>query len=247
MAMIPRFRMVAGPNGSGKTTLWDWLEREYAVNFYTPINADAMFAEAASKGVLRAPLPVDGASLDRFLDTGGYPDAVTSAFRDGRIRMLGDCFRFTGEGSATTYTVALLANYFRDRMIEAGMSFSQETVFSHPDKPASLRRARARGFRTYLYFVATDDPALNAERVRQRALAGGHDVPAEKIAARYGRSLGQVRTALSDVSRAFFFDNSGTGMRFLASYDETAGLHPAVLPETMPAWFVRHVAGGSVC
>ncbi len=127
-----------------------------------------MFAEVASKGVLRAPLPVDRPSLERFLDTGGYPGTVTAAFRDGRIRLLGDCFRFTGEGSATTYTVALLANYFRDRMIEAGMSFSQKTVFSHPDKPASLRRARERGFRTYLYFVATDNPALNAERVRQR-------------------------------------------------------------------------------
>lgn len=245
--MIPRFRMVAGPNGSGKTTLWQWLEGEYAVNFYTPINADAMFAEVASKGVLRAPLPVDKPSLERFLDTGGYPGTVTAAFRDGRIRLLGDCFRFTGEGSATTYTVALLANYFRDRMIEAGMSFSQETVFSHPDKPASLRRARERGFRTYLYFVATDDPALNAERVRQRALAGGHDVPAEKIAARYGRSLGQVRAALQDVSRAFFFDNSGTGMRFLASYHETAGLNPVVPPETMPAWFLHHVADGIDC
>ena len=44
MALIPRFRMVAGPNGSGKTTLWQWLEREYAVNFYVPINADAMFS-----------------------------------------------------------------------------------------------------------------------------------------------------------------------------------------------------------
>ena len=40
MAVTPRFRMVAGPNGSGKTTLWHWLERDYAVNFYTAINAE---------------------------------------------------------------------------------------------------------------------------------------------------------------------------------------------------------------
>ena len=32
--------MVAGPNGSGKSTLVRWLERDYAVNFYTRLNAD---------------------------------------------------------------------------------------------------------------------------------------------------------------------------------------------------------------
>ena len=37
--MTSRFRMVAGPNGSGKTTLVSWLARDYAVNFYTMLNA----------------------------------------------------------------------------------------------------------------------------------------------------------------------------------------------------------------
>ena len=37
--MINRFRMVAGPNGSGKSTLAAWLARDYAVNFYTMLNA----------------------------------------------------------------------------------------------------------------------------------------------------------------------------------------------------------------
>ena len=43
--MIKRFRMVAGPNGSGKTTLVGWLTRDYAVNFYTMLNADDVFAQ----------------------------------------------------------------------------------------------------------------------------------------------------------------------------------------------------------
>ena len=38
--MTKRFRMVAGPNGSGKSTLTAWLMRDYAVNFYTMLNAD---------------------------------------------------------------------------------------------------------------------------------------------------------------------------------------------------------------
>ena len=243
MALIPRFRMVAGPNGSGKTTLWQLLEGKYAINFYVPVNADTMFAEASARGVLRAPLPVDVGLLECFLDNGGYPGEVTATFRDGRIRLAGDSFHFEGVGTATTYTVALLANFFRDQMIDAGMSFSQETVFSHPDKLDALRRAKVRGFRTYLYFVATDDPALNIERVRQRTLAGGHGVPADKIVTRYFRSLEQVRSALQTVSRAFFFDNSGNGMRYLASFDETSGLHLEVSSESIPLWFSQHVLG----
>ena len=38
--MTKRFRMIAGPNGSGKSTLANLLRRDYAVNFYTMLNAD---------------------------------------------------------------------------------------------------------------------------------------------------------------------------------------------------------------
>lgn len=200
-----------------------------------------MFAKVAIRGVLRAPLPVDGKSLERFLEVSGYPREVTEKFRDGSILLAGDRFHFCGDGSATSYTVSLLANYFQNRMIEARTSFSQETVFSHPSKSEALQIAKEQGFRTYLYYVATDDPGINVARVRQRAREGGHDVSAEKIVARYGRSLGQVRAALPWVSRAYFFDNSGNGMRYLASFEETSGLHLSVSEETLPRWFVRFV------
>ena len=42
--MTKRFRMIAGPNGSGKSTLANLLRRDYAVNFYTMLNADDIFA-----------------------------------------------------------------------------------------------------------------------------------------------------------------------------------------------------------
>lgn len=241
MALTPRFRMVAGPNGSGKTTLWHWLERDYAVNFYTAINADAMFADAIAHGVLRAPLPIDGRALAGYLSVSGYPVEVKMPFLDGRIVVSGDCFRFKDEASVTTYTVSLLANFFQAQMIEAGMSFSQETVFSHPGKVEALRHAKARGFRTYLYFVATESPALNIGRVRQRTQSGGHDVPVEKIAQRYFRSLTQVAPALKWTSRAFFFDNSGESMRFLAEYAEGTGLRLETHPKALPVWFRQHV------
>jgi len=41
--LTPRYRVVAGPNGSGKTTLMRRLAADYAVNFYSVLNADDIF------------------------------------------------------------------------------------------------------------------------------------------------------------------------------------------------------------
>ena len=101
----------------------------------------------------------------------------------------------------------------------------------------ALDKARSMGFRTYLYFVATEDAAINADRVARRHAQGGHDVPAEKIVQRYVRSLTNVQLALPHLSRAYFFDNSGDEMRYLASYVEGEGLALQSLESTMPRWF----------
>ena len=60
---------------------------------------------------------------------------------------------------------------------------------SFPDKLEFLRKAQLKGYRTYLYYVATDDPDINISRVRNRVQLGGHSVPEDKIVNRYYRSL----------------------------------------------------------
>ena len=238
--MTPRFRMVAGPNGSGKTTLCGRLVADYSVNFYTMINADRMFAEASETRNLRTPVPVDAGAFARHLAASTYPPDVLAPFRDGRIALDDDCFRFRTARAVTTYTVSLVANFVQEALVEAGQSFSQETVFSHPSKVAALRRARRRGYRTYLYFVATETPAINAFRVQSRVRKGGHSVPADKVVSRYERSLRQIAPALPFLSRAYFWDNSGSDFRFLAEYEDGKGfVHVA---SRLPAWFRKWVS-----
>ena len=237
--MTPRFRMVAGPNGSGKTTLCGRLVADYSVNFYTMVNADRMFAEASATRNLQMPVPIDADAFARHLAASSYPPEVLAPFRDGRIALDDDCFRFRNVRAITTYTVSLLANFAQEALIEAGQSFSQETVFSHPSKIDALRRARERGYRTYLYFVATETPAINAFRVQSRVRKGGHSVPADKVASRYERSLRQIVPALPFLSRAYFWDNSGTDFRFLAEYEGSRGFVHMV--SRLPSWFRAHV------
>lgn len=229
--------MVAGPNGSGKSTLAARLARDYAVNFYTMLNADDVFAQVSRTHAFFTPFPISGDDLAAYAERTEYAEAEKARFRAGEITVDADCIRFLSAESVNSYTVALLVNFLQDECINRGVSFSQETVFSHPSKVAALAKAHNAGFRTYLYYVATDDPEINADRVAERYEQGGHNVPPDKIVARYVRSLANLPDAMPYLSRAFFFDNSGAEMKYLACFSDDAGFE-AHLPENeLPAWF----------
>ena len=61
------------------------------------------------------------------------------------------------------------------------ISFSFETVMSHPSKIKELKKAKEKGYRIYLYFVCTDDAEINVNRVANRIEKGGHPVDVYKI------------------------------------------------------------------
>ena len=82
-----------------------------------------------------------------------------------------------------------IADAQRNDCLERRVSFSFETVMSHPSKIEVLKQARHLGYTVVLYFVGTESPALNVERVKQRVALGGHDVPHDRIVARYERTM----------------------------------------------------------
>ena len=102
-----------------------------------------------------------------------------------------------------------------------------------------LRQAQSLGFRTYLYYVATEDPEINVSRVELRVAQGGHDVPKEKIISRYYRSLGFVRDAIRYTDRAYFFDTSEPKSLFVA--ESAGGMCPELRCDPMPNWFKSYV------
>lgn len=101
-----------------------------------------------------------------------------------------------------------VADRRRDECIEAQRSFSFETVMSHPSKIDILKRAKAVGFFVQLYFVGIDDPRTNVDRVAFRVAQGGHDVPQDRIIARWHRTMALLADAVSTADQAFVFDNS---------------------------------------
>ena len=239
--MTKRFRMIAGPNGSGKSTLFRLLRRDYAVNFYAMLNSDDIFAEVAKTGAYSPALPVDDESLRSFVAESEYSDTTKKFFLDGDIVVRDDTVHFTTPESINTYTVALLTNFLQREHIVTGKSFSQETVFSHPSKIEALKVAKESGYRTYLYFVANRDVTINIARIANRVRSGGHDVPVDKVEARAKRCFENVKRALPYCSRAYFFDNSGIEMRFLAEYSEEDGF--VSVATDLPVWFKSRVIG----
>jgi predicted ABC-type ATPase len=132
------------------------------------------------------------------------------------------------------------SDFLRHLLLEAGISFSFETVMSSRDKVEFMRAAQAVGYRTYLYYIATEDPEINVNRVENRVKLGGHPVEAEKIRSRYTRSLDLLFDALSVSHRAYIFDNSkAPGGDFLVA--ELEGGTLSIRAESVPAWFKEAV------
>lgn len=103
-----------------------------------------------------------------------------------------------------------------DASLRTHQTVGVETVLSTDKYRALVQRARAGGFDVCLIYVMLRSPELNIERVKVRVARGGHDVPQEKIVARYERSLAQLPWFLEEADRAYIFDNSGAEPRLVA-------------------------------
>lgn len=143
----------------------------------------------------------------------------------------------------------LEADRRRRRLLEGRQSFSFETVMSHPSKIDEMREAKALGFHFTFYFVAVAEPGINLKRVSQRVRMGGHDVPADRVVARYYRTMELMPEAILLADQSFVFDNSNvsTGPSLQVSFRRKDG-YLAMADETfgvdMAAWVKEYVVGG---
>lgn len=233
--MIKRIRIIAGPNGSGKTTLFRQLERK--IPLYDFINADEIKLLLEKHGCFTLPFDVSQGEMVDSVASSSFDNSIKQFFIHDAIRCQGRTIRFSPE-SINSYSVAAFADFLRNAYLKRGISFTTETVFSHPSKLKLIRHAGRLGFRIYLYFVATDSPELNVARVEQRVVSGGHDVPREKIIERYFRCLDNFYGALHSAYRAYFWDNSTREMQFFAELKPDRSLE---IVGGTPNWFRDYI------
>ena len=234
--------MFAGPNGSGKSLLKSYLPKELLGVYLNPDEIELEirrqgFLDFAAYGVTTMAREVlSFFSGSPFLISAGFGDAVKQlGFANSRLDF--------SKVEVNSYFASVACDFLRQKLLELKVSFTFETVMSHPNKVELLEQAQRAGYRTYLYFIATDDPEINISRVRNRVKLGGHSVPEDRIAPRYHRSLDLLMDAIRHSNRAYVFDNSGDSkdkeQTWLAEI--TDGCVLELKSDRIPAWFKRAV------
>ncbi len=103
----------------------------------------------------------------------------------------------------------------RQTYIKSGYTFNQETTLRGQGILALLKKIKAKGYVTNLYYVGLDSVELAKERVEQRMLKGGHFVSSKVIERRYPKSLQNLKEILPIIDNAYIYDNSN-GFKIVA-------------------------------
>lgn len=136
--------------------------------------------------------------------------------------------RWPDDPMGHAYEASELAAQARGTLIAARRAFIAETVASHPSKVELVASAKEAGYRVHVHVLLVPEE-LAVARVARRVAAGGHDVPEDKIRARYERLWGHVSTMVDLADTVEVYDNSGEGPR-------TVALFVAGQPVGTPRW-----------
>jgi len=75
-----------------------------------------------------------------------------------------------------------------DVLLDKGESFAVESTLSGGSYVEMIGKAKRCGYDVTIAYVFVDSPEMCLERIRVRVENGGHDIPAEDVVRRYGRS-----------------------------------------------------------
>jgi predicted ABC-type ATPase len=129
-----------------------------------------------------------------------------------------------------------LARRRMDDLLKERRSFAVETTLSGQLHFQDVNRAKTEGWNIGLVYVGLTSPRLALERVHQRTLAGGHNVPEHDIRRRYERSLVNLGAIGLIADALLVFDNSSTSLKMLLVAN---GAEVSFESSSLPAW-VKH-------
>jgi len=231
-----RLRIFAGPNGSGKSTIENIVSSKYNIGKF--INADTIERTIRRRGRISFNsygIKITTTELKESITQSGFNAKIDLAEVLPYLVVVKNILHVKSKSIPYAYLGAMLSELIRNKCLERNNTFSFETVMSHVSKLDFIKEARAKGFKTYLYFVCTESVEINIGRVKSRVEMGGHSVPLEKIISRYKKTLDLLAEAVRLVDRAFIFDNSEKSKTvLLAEKDE--GEIRIFVPE-VPEWF----------
>lgn len=175
---------------------------------------------------------------------GGPNGAGKTTFYNAHLRASGLRFVNADEIAAQTglgpYEAAAFANTLRVELVRQRESFVFETVFSDPvgDKLTFLKDAAASGYAVVLCYIGIADAATSEQRVAMRVSQGGHDVPSEKLASRFQRTLANLKAAINQLPLVLVYDNSDMNAPFRKVAEYQQGKASFLAPH-LPEWLAQ--------
>ena len=107
------------------------------------------------------------------------------------------------------YEAAELATSLRRELVNQRESFIFETVLSDPvgEKVDQLASYAALGYTVVLIFIRIKDADESIQRVAMRVCQGGHDVPEDRLRARFERTLANLQRAIQRLPHVIVLSN----------------------------------------
>ena len=235
-----RLRVFGGPNGSGKSTILEQINSKYDLGYY--INADDIERQLKSeKEIELAKYGIYDLTAKQFNSYLKNHTLVHKARGDGYLidLELDKNTILNPDNKSHSYEAAFLADIIRQEVLKLGRKFAYETVMSHKSKVGFFEKTYMAGYKNYLYYISTESPLINIERVKQRVQLGGHAVSKNKIESRYYKSLENLKSAIELTYRTFVFDNSGA--KPILILEVLKGSDVTFYPNEIPHWVDKYL------
>ena len=109
----------------------------------------------------------------------------------------------------SAYEAAELASSIRAALVAQRESFVFETVLSDPvgEKVEQLTSYAVLGYTVVLIFIRIDGFEESIKRVAMRVSQGGHDVPDDKLRARFERTQANLKRAIECLPHVLVYSN----------------------------------------
>jgi len=130
------------------------------------------------------------------------------------------------EYGLTDLEAAQQAESLRNMLIDKKADFSFETVLSTERNLLLLERAKALGYEVQCVYVLTCNENINVARVKARHMAGGHNVPEDKIRIRYHRALTLIPRLVDVCDKILIYDNSEKPALIFSKEEENILFYP---------------------
>ena len=125
---------------------------------------------------------------------------------------------------------------WREQLLREHKDFIFETVLSSDGKVDFLKRAKEEGYFIRMFFICTESPTINAARIANRVMEGGHDVPIQKIISRHEKAIINAVKVTEFADRAYFYDNSVDNQDALLLYRTKDGKFAKQYTNMLPKW-----------